>query len=151
MKWAIVTTTDDHDDSDHLLSPILSNFLPTIFSSQLPYNHRFASGLQWNTMISSLTTPFLPFTRLSTVDLSCFANFPLSNLTPSVDLLRLDILCLTRSSFKYLDQHGEDGFFETLKSEMMPELLEFHTSGSSLLTTCYMLKGKMTRFQFHGS
>ena len=144
----------NNEQRPHLLSPILSNFFPTIFSSQLAHNHRFASGLQWNTMVSSLsslTTPFLLFTRFSTIDLSCFTNFPLSNLTPSVDRLRLDILCLTRSSFKYLDQHGEDGFFETLKSELMPELLEFHTSGSSLLTKCYMLKGKMTRFQLHGS
>ena len=148
MSHTSVTT----NDPDHLLSPILSNFFPTIFSSQLAHNHRFASGLQWNTMVSSLsslTTPFLLFTRFSTIDLSCFANCPPSSLTPSVDLLRLDILCLTR--FEYLDQHGEDGFFETLKSEMMPKLLEFHTSGSSLLTKCYMLKGKMTRFQLHGS
>ena len=62
-----------------------------------------------------------------------FRNFPLSSLTPSVDLLRLDILCLTR--FEYFDQHGENGFFETLQSEMMPKTCEFHISGPSLLTT----------------
>ena len=36
----------------HLLSRNLSNFFPTIFSSQRPHNHRFASGLEYNGLFS---------------------------------------------------------------------------------------------------
>ena len=64
------------------------------------------SGLEYNGL--SLTSPFLLFTRLSTINLLCFANSPLSSLVPSANLLWLDIV------FEYLDQHGEDDFFESL-------------------------------------
>ena len=55
-------------------------------------------------------------------------KFPLSNLIPCVNLLRLDLLCL---SYTHED---DDDSFEIVPSEVMPKLREFRTSGSSLLT-----------------
>ena len=118
---------------DHLLSPILSNFLPTL--SRLNCLAINASNLDWNALDSSLTSAFLHLMSLPTInhiDLSYIRNFPLSSLTSSVNLLRLDILCLTR--FEYFDYHGEDNFFKTVQSETMPKIREFNTSGSYLLT-----------------
>ena len=59
------------------------------------------------------------------IDLSFIENFPLSGLTPSVNLHRLDIHNLT-------DRLEEE---IVVQSEMMPKIHEFHTSGSSLVTT----------------
>jgi hypothetical protein len=71
------------------------------------------------------------------IDLSYIQNFPLSSFTsftsftPSVNLHRLDIFRL-----ECFDRPEEDGFPETIiQSEMMPKIREFHTSGSTLLTT----------------
>ena len=119
----------DINDDDHLLSPILSNFLPT--TSRLNCLEINASGWDWNTLDSSLTLAFLHLMRLPTVDhigLSFIQKFSLCSLAPSVNLLRLDILWVT--CFEYFDQHKEDGLNET-----MPKIREFHTSESSLLTT----------------
>ena len=124
------------DDDDFLLSPILSDFLPTI--SRLNYLAITASRRRrrsWSTLVPSLTSAFLHLMSLPTInhiDLSYIANFPLSSLTLSVNLLRLDILCLTR--IDYSDQYRDDGFLKHVQSETMPNIREFHTSGSSLLT-----------------
>ena len=117
---------------DHLLSsPILSNFLPTI--SRLSCLAINASNFHWSALDSSLTSAFLHLMSLPTInhiDLSFIQNFPLSSLTSSVNLFRLDILCLTL--LEYYD--GGDDFFKTVQSEMMPKIREFNTSGSHLLT-----------------
>ena len=64
------------------------------------------------------------------IDLSLFQNFPLSGLTPSVNLLRLDI-----SLLGLYDPLEEDGSPDVVvQSEIMPKIREFKTSGSSLLT-----------------
>jgi hypothetical protein len=118
-----------HNIDDRLLSPILSNFLPT--TSRLNCLAIDALNLDWNTLDPSLTSAFLHLISLPTInhiDLSDIGNFPLSSLTSSVNLLRLDILCLMR--FEDFDYHGEDNFFKTVQSEMMPKIREFHTSGS---------------------
>jgi hypothetical protein len=62
------------------------------------------------------------------IDLSFIKNFPLSSLSSSVNLHRLDILRLRPLE--------EDGFREiVLHWEMLPKIREFHTSQSSQLTT----------------
>ena len=68
---------------------------------------------------------------LNHLDLSYIHNFPLSSLTPSENLLRLDICHLSGRSHEFFVQ-----------SEMMPKIREFHTSDSPLLTT-KLLHGKM--------
>jgi len=91
--------------------------------------------LDWNTLDRSLTSAFVHLMSLPTInhiDLSYIRNFPLSSLTSSVNLLRLDILRLTH--FGFFDYHKEDNFFKTVQSEMMPKIREFNTSGSSLQT-----------------
>ena len=124
-------------NDDHLVSPILLNFLPTISRlnclsiTTLPL-YTFSHLINWNWLDSSLTSAFLHLMHLPTInhiDLSFIENFPLSGLTPSVNLLRLDILCL--ACFDLLE---DDGSPEILV-EMMPKIREFHTSVSSLLTT----------------
>ena len=122
-----------HNNDDHLLSPILSNFLPKI--SRLNCLAIKASNFRWNELDSSLTSALIHLMSLPTmnhIDLSYIVNFPLSSLTSSVNLLRLDIWCLTH--FEYFDYHGEDNFFKTVQSEMMPRIREFHTSNSYLPT-----------------
>ena len=124
------------NNADHLVSPILSNFLPTI--SCLNYlritnisTHTLT--MDWNKLDPSLTSGLLHLMHLPTIDhidLSFFQNFPLSSLTSSVNLHRLDILCLT-----HFDPHEEDGSFEIVQSEMAPKIREFHTSMSFPLTT----------------
>ena len=98
-----------HNNDDHLLSPILSNFHPTI--SRLNCLVIDASFLAWNTLDSSLTSAFVHLMSLPTInhiDLSRIGYFPLSSLTSSVNLLRLDI-----SYLRLFDYHGEDTFFKT--------------------------------------
>ena len=118
----------NNNGDDHLLSPILSNFLPT--TSRLNCLSINAVGQDWNTLDSSLTSAFLHLISLPTInhiDLSFIRNFPLSSLTLSVNLLRLDMsLC-----FHYPE---EDSFFKTIQSEMFPKIRVFHTSNSDLLT-----------------
>ena len=93
-----------------------------------------SSNFHWSALDSSLTSAFLHLMSLPTInhiDLSYIKKFPLSSLTLSVNLLQLDILCLT--CFKYFD-HEEDNFFKTVQSEMMPKIREFHTWDSYQLT-----------------
>ena len=74
--------SDDYDDDDRLLSPILSNFLPTI--SRLNCPTITTSHRDWNTQDSSLTSTFLYLMRFPTInhiDLSSITNFPMSSLT----------------------------------------------------------------------
>ena len=130
-KLTYKVSAGDNRDDDHLLSPILSNFLPT--TSRLNCLEINASDWDWNTLDSSLTSAFLHLISLPTVNhiaLSFIQNFPLSSLTLSVNLLRLDMSYL--SCFHY---PGEDNSFKTLRSEMLlPKIREFHTSNSNLLT-----------------
>ena len=117
---------DHNHHDDHLLSPILSNFHPTI--SRLNCLAIDASYLAWNTLDSSLTSAFVHLMSLPTVNhinLSKIGYFPLSSLTSSVNLLRLDI-----SYVRPFDYHN---LFKTVKSEMMPKIRELHTSGSHQL------------------
>ena len=118
------------DDDDHLLSPILPNFLPTF--SRLNCLTISGSRRDWNTLDSSLISAFLHLMRLPTInhiDLSFIKNFPLSSLTSSVNLLRLDIYILTCS-----DPLKEDGSSEVLV-EMIPKIRELYTSTSPQVTT----------------
>ena len=121
-----------NNDDDHLLLPLLSNLLPTI--SRLNCLAFSASMLDWNTLDSSLTSAVLRLMHLPTInhiDLSYIKNFPLSSLTPSINLHRLDILYLNRS-----DRPEEDSCPEIVIQ--LPKIREFHTSGSSLLTTKFL-------------
>ena len=121
-----------HDnDEGHQLPPILLNFIPAFSRlSSLTITAR-DSYPDWNTLDSSLKSAFLQLMHLPTInhiDLSFIHNFSPSNLTPSVNLLRLDIsLCLS-SPFE------EDGSPEIMV-EMMPKIHEFRTSDSFRLTT----------------
>ena len=115
-------------DEDHLLSPILPNFLRTI--SRL--NRLTISGFRsnWNTLDSSLTSAFLHLMHLPTInhiDLSNIRDFPISSLTLSVNLHRLDIFRLSCSS-----PHSSP---EIVVQSEMPQIHEFHASESSLQTS----------------
>ena len=119
-----------NNGEDHLLSPILSNFLPT--TSRLNCLAINALSRDWNALDSSLTSALLHLMRFPTInhiDLSYIGNFPLSSLTSSFNLLRLDMSYL--SCFDYPE---EGNFFKTLQSEMLPKIREFHTSSSYKLT-----------------
>ena len=132
------TSFDDNDDD--LLSPILPNFLRTI--PRLTCLKINASASDWYSLNFSLTSALLHLMHLPTInhiDLSYIKNFPLSSLTSSVNLHRLDMLCLM--TFKSFDQHGEDYSFEIVQSEMTPKIREFYTAGSDTLTT-KLLHGK---------
>ena len=118
-------------DDDHLLSPTLPNYLRTISCLKSLTIH--GAKLDWNTLDSSLTSALLYLIQLPTIshiDLSFIQNFPLSSLTPSVNLLRLDISYLRRSS-----PRREDLSQIVVQSEMMPKIREFRTSESTVLTT----------------
>ena len=118
------------DNDDDLLLPILPNFLRTI--SRLNYLKINASRLHWDEINSSLTSALLHLMHLPTInhiDLSSIKNFPLSSLTASVNLRRLDIFYLT-----HFDPDGDDSF-GTVQSETMPNIREFHISESDLVTT----------------
>ena len=83
------------NNGDHLLAPILSNFLPAISRLNcLAINARCS----WDELDSSLTSSFLHLMCLPTInqiDLANIHNFPLSSLTRSVNLHRLDIFDLS--------------------------------------------------------
>ena len=122
-KLTYKVSAGDNREDDHLLSPILSNFLPT--TSCLNCLEINASGWEWNALDSSLTSAFLHLISLPTInhiDLSFIQNFPLSSLTSSVNLLRLDM--------RYLHDIEEDNYSKNVQSEMLPKIREFHTSNS---------------------
>jgi hypothetical protein len=130
LTYKVTPTYPSFDNDDHQLSPILPSFLRTI--SRLNCLAIKASRFDWNTLDSSLTSALLHLMHLPTInhiDLSLIKNFPISSLTLSVNLHRLDILCLRLE---------EDGPI-VVQSEMMPKIREFRTSESSLLTTNLLL------------
>ena len=116
---------------DRRLSPILPNFLRTF--SRLNCLEITASDLDWNFLDSSLrslTSAFLHLMHLPTINhigLPHMENFPLSSLTPSVKLHRLDL--------SHVHPLEEDASPETVQLEMVPNIHEFHTTESPLLTT----------------
>jgi hypothetical protein len=115
-------TRPSFNNDDHLLLPILRR-IPRL--NCLKIN---ASYSDWNILDSSLTSGLLHLMHLPTVnhiDLSSIDNFPLSSLTPSVNLHRLDILLLKECVSPKID----------VVSEMMPKIREFQTLYSSLSTT----------------
>ena len=92
-KLAYKVSLNDDEDVD-LLSPI--PFLPT-FSRLNCLSITSNSPRDWNKLDSSLTSAFLHPMHIPTInhiDLSFIQNFPLSCLTPSVNLHRLDIFYL---------------------------------------------------------
>jgi hypothetical protein len=122
-------------NDDHLLSPILPNFLRTI--PHLNCLIITASRFDWNTMDSSLTSAFLYLMHLPTINyihLSYIQNFPLYGLTPSVNLHRLNIFHLSCD-----DTLKKGGSTEVdVRSETMPKLRDFDTFQSSLMTTKFL-------------
>ena len=114
---------DELYDDDHPLLSILPNFLRTI--SHLNCLAIEGSWLDWYTMHSSLTFAFLYLMHLPTINhitLSKIQGFPLSSLTQSVNLLRLDVHCV-------------EPLEEQVVMEKMPKIRDFRTSFSPLLTT----------------
>jgi hypothetical protein len=115
-------------NDDHVLSPILRT-IPRL--NCLQCLTITGSCWDWNILDSSLTSALLHLMHLPTVnhiDLSSIRNFPLSSLTPSVNLHRLDIF--------WLMGFEEDSSPESIVlSGMLPKIREFHTSHSTLLTT----------------
>ena len=67
-KLTYKVSAGDKRDDDHLLSPILSNFLPT--TSRLNCLEINASDWDWNTLDSSLTSAFLHLISLLPYHLS---------------------------------------------------------------------------------
>jgi hypothetical protein len=135
----------DINNDDHLLSPILSNFLSTI--SRLNCLTITGSMLDWNTLDSSLTSMFFHLMHLPTInhiDLSYIQNFPLSSLSPSVNLLRLDLFYLMRYEPSGTYDRLEEDDSPEIVVQMMPKIRELHTSGSALLTT-KLLHANFTR------
>ena len=126
-------------NEDNLLSPILPNFLRTIYRLSSLKIH--ASQLDWNQLNPSLKSALLHLMHLPTIDridLSFIHNFPLSSLVPSINLLRLDI-----SHVIDVERFGEEGPPElVVQSEIMPKIREFRTLDSSVLTT-KLLHAKM--------
>ena len=115
------------NDGDHLLSPILLNFVPTF--SRLNCLTINGSHRDWNTLDSSLTSVFLHLMHLTTInhiELSYIVNFPLSSLTSSVNLHRLHLGHVSRPYIK-------DGSFEIVQSETAPKIREFHILRSSAM------------------
>jgi hypothetical protein len=130
-KLTYRVSNNSTNNYDHRLSPILRSI------PRLNYLTITSSGfgdLDWNRLDSSLTSVFLHLMHLSTINyitLTFIQNFPLSSLTPSVNLHRLEIFGL-----KCFDLPEKDGSPEiVVLSEMLPKIREFHTSYSTLLTT----------------
>jgi len=122
------TIDDDINDDDHLLSPILLNFLPTI--SRLNHLTISSEASDWNELDSLVKSALLHLMHLPTINritLSHIYSFPLSNLAPSVNLHRLDIFELSNY---YPHEEEED-----IQWGMMPRIREFRTIGSALETT----------------
>ena len=122
------------DSDDHLFSSmILSKFLPSVSrlnSLTIAASHY---NRDWNTLDSSLTSAFLHLMHLPTINhigLSLIVNFPVSSLTLSVNLLRLDLHNATlRTGGGDFGENPQSETFET-----MPKIREFHTSNSTDLT-----------------
>ena len=109
-----------------------SNYPPNDFASHLPHNKRFKHWLEWNK----------PFPDIA---LSFIRNFPVSILSSSVNLLRLDISNL--SSIDPLEVEI------IVQSELMPKNLwipyfRFLWADDQVV---YMLKGKMVDDQLSTS
>ena len=117
-----------NNNEDHL--PILPVLLRTI-SRLNCLTITAADRRDWTKLNSSLISALLHLMHLRTINhinLSYIRNFPLPKLTPSVNLLRLDILFLTPLE--------EDSSSEiAVQSEMMPKIRELYTSSSSRSTT----------------
>ena len=106
---------------------ILSNFLRTISRLNCLKITGVAYHQDWNTLDSSLTSAFLDLIHLPTInhiDLSCIRNFPLSSLTSSINLHRLDIYHLRLDSPEIV-----------VLLEMMPKIREFQVLDSSRVAT----------------
>ena len=136
------------DNDDELLSPILPNFLRTIPSLNHLITTPSKKWRDWNKWNASLTSAFLHLMHLPTVshiDLSFIPNFPLSSFTPSVNLLRLNILRVEPS-----DPIREDGSLLFVQSGMMPKLREFHIKISNHMAKQMLLaKGQDGRPAFN--
>jgi len=120
---------------DYVPSPVLPNFLRTI--PHLNCLTIDASRLHWDALDSSMKSAFLHLMHLPTmnhINLSYIKNFPLSSLTPSVNLHRLDM------SYLSFDRSPEI----VVQSEMMPKIREFHYKGSGYSEdTTKLLHAKM--------
>ena len=136
------------NNDDELLSPILLNFLRTIPSLNYLRITSSMTSSDWNELNPSLTSTFLHLMHLPTVnhiDLSFIGNFPLSSFTPSVNLHRLDLLCVGPS-----DPIREDGSLLFVQSGMMPKLREFHMKMSNHMAKQMLLaKGQDGRPAFN--
>ena len=111
------------DYHDRMLSPpILPKLLRTI--SFLNNFIITASMLvNWNSVDYSLTSAFIHLMGLPTInhiELSSIENLPISSLTTSVNLRRLDIFNMSVT--------GDDSPEIVDLSEMMPKIREFHAS-----------------------
>ena len=128
LTYRVAARTSLEND-DHRLSPILPNFLRTI--SHLNCLTIIGPRSDWNLLNildSSLISAFLHLMHLPTVNhinLSHIRNFPLSSLTSSVNLHRLDL--------SYMVDLGVVSP-ENVQSEMVPKIREFHSTQSSRLT-----------------
>ena len=119
-----------NNDDDHLLSPILSNFLPT---SRLNCLTITAVQQDWNTLDSSLSSALLHLMHLPTInhiDISCIENFPISSLTSCVNLHRLYLF-----DMDIPEVDGSSSPEIVVQSEMIPKILEFYNFESTLVTT----------------
>jgi hypothetical protein len=115
------------NNDDHLLSSILPTF------SRLNCLTIDASRSDWNTLDSTLTSAFLHLMHLPTInhiDLSSIQGFPLSSLTASVNLHRLDMLDMR----KLFQLDGDRSPEIVVLSEMLPKIREFRSSRSTELT-----------------
>jgi hypothetical protein len=131
VKYIRKLTYKADDNKDDLPSPILPDFLrtiPRLNCLKIDASVDSKSASYWNSLNPSLTSAFLHLMHLPTInhiDLSYIVNFPLSSLSSSVNLHRLDIFHV------YYAVPREDSSFEIVQSEMMPKIREFHTSESS--------------------
>ena len=110
---------------DHLVSPVLSNFLPTISCLNtleiIGLDNTSYSKRQWNRLDSSLTSSFLHLMHLPTINhihLSNIVDFPLSSLASCVNLHGLNI----RSPFNWLEEECS-----VVQSKIAPKIREFQT------------------------
>ena len=120
------------DNEDDLLSPVLPNLLRTIplLNCLKICAPKETLKSDWNKLNSSLSSAFLHLIHLPTmnhIDISFIVDFPLSILTSSVNLCRLDM-----SHLWHFVPHEED---RIVQMKMMPEIRELHTSESYFLTS----------------
>ena len=130
--------SSNFNDDDNLLSPILPNFLRTISHLNCLTITTTGAVLDWTKLNSSLTSAFLHLMYLPTINhiaLSCLHNFPLSSLTPSVNLHRLDIFKLSSFTPRKEDSSPEID----VQLEMMPKIRDLRILWSSRLTAKLLL------------